>query len=108
VIRARIKKGWSQAELAEKVGTKQANISRIESAMANPTLNLIQKLCQALDFEIAFEPVQQDQPVQNPSIRSGVGNSTTKKLMSAWASDQCGARWNSNTTSTSFYERSDE
>lgn len=54
IIRARIKKGLSQADLAEMVGTKQANISRIESALGNPTLKLINKILRALELEINF------------------------------------------------------
>jgi transcriptional regulator with XRE-family HTH domain len=52
VLDARIHKGWTQAELAEAIGTKQANISRIESGLANPTLEFIQKLTKALDLDI--------------------------------------------------------
>jgi transcriptional regulator with XRE-family HTH domain len=54
VICARIEKGWSQAELAKRVGTKQANISRIESAISNPTIKLVQKLVKALDLNIVY------------------------------------------------------
>lgn len=56
VLRARIKRNWSQTELAKRVGTKQANISRIEAGQGNPTLNLIQKLVQVLELEINFTP----------------------------------------------------
>jgi transcriptional regulator with XRE-family HTH domain len=52
VLRGRIKRGWSQSDLAEEVGTKQANISRIEAGLANPTLDLIQRLCEVLDLEL--------------------------------------------------------
>jgi transcriptional regulator with XRE-family HTH domain len=55
VLRARLKKGWTQSELARRVGTKQANISRIEAGLANPTLELIRKVCKALDIEINFQ-----------------------------------------------------
>jgi len=54
VIRARIKKGLSQADLAEMVGTKQANISRLEAALGNPTLKLINKILQALELDVNF------------------------------------------------------
>lgn len=52
VLKARIKKGWSQEQLAEAIGTKQANISRIESGLSNPTLAVIQKLSNVLDFQV--------------------------------------------------------
>lgn len=54
VLRARINKGLSQEQLAEKIGTKQANISKIEAGLANPTLNVIQKLSRVLDINISF------------------------------------------------------
>ncbi len=57
VLRARVQRGWTQAELAKKVGTKQANISRIEAGLSNPTLKLIQKIIQTLDLELTFAPV---------------------------------------------------
>lgn len=54
VLRARIDKGLSQEQLAAKIGTKQANISKIEAGLANPTLNVIQKLARVLDINISF------------------------------------------------------
>lgn len=50
IIDGRIAKGWTQADLAERIGTKQANISRIECAVANPTLSLIEKLFFVLEI----------------------------------------------------------
>jgi transcriptional regulator with XRE-family HTH domain len=55
VLEARLKKGWSQTELARQAGTKQANISRIEAGLGNPTLDLIKKICDALDLELTFQ-----------------------------------------------------
>lgn len=54
VLQARLAKGWTQKELAKQVGTKQANICRIEGGSGNPTLELIQKICKALELEIQF------------------------------------------------------
>jgi transcriptional regulator with XRE-family HTH domain len=54
VLRERIKLGLSQAELAKMVGTKQANISRIETALGNPTLKLINKIIRTLKLDINF------------------------------------------------------
>jgi len=53
VLALRLDRGWSQAELARRAGTKQANISRIESAQANPTLKLLRKLADAFEVELA-------------------------------------------------------
>ena len=54
ILRLRIEKGWSQAELAERAGTKQANISRLESGLSNPSINFLQKVAKALDAEISI------------------------------------------------------
>ncbi len=55
MIHARIQCGISQSELAEAIGTKQANISRIESGLGNPTIELIQKIVNYLDLKVKIE-----------------------------------------------------
>ncbi len=52
VITLRVDAGWSQAELAAQVGTNQANISRLEGALANPTLKFLKKVARALGAEL--------------------------------------------------------
>lgn len=54
ILRLRIEKGWSQAELAERAETKQANISRLESGLSNPSVNFLQKVAKALDADLAL------------------------------------------------------
>ena len=58
IIEARIKKNISQAELAKKMGTGQAVISRLEGANASPSLSLIKRLANALNLkvELKFTP----------------------------------------------------
>ena len=52
IIRAKIKSrkaaGMTQKELAERMGTAQANISRFESGNYNPTLAFLQKMARSL------------------------------------------------------------
>lgn len=55
VLEARMNKGWTQKELAKAIGTKQANISRIESGLANPTLEFLSRLSNVLNLKIQFE-----------------------------------------------------
>lgn len=52
VYTLRKQRGLSQAELAELVGTKQPNISDIETADANPTLETLGKLAAALEVTV--------------------------------------------------------
>ena len=52
VIRKRIEKGLSQKELAQRIGTKQSAISRLESGTYNPSLSFLQKVGEALDVKL--------------------------------------------------------
>lgn len=58
IIRARVDNGVTQKDLAEKVGTKQSVISRLESGRANPSVAFLKKLAYALNshLEIKFNP----------------------------------------------------
>lgn len=52
ILRLRLARGWSQAELAQRVGTKQSNISKIESGFGNPTYKFLCKIAEAFDEEL--------------------------------------------------------
>ena len=48
LIKARLKKGVSQKQLAKKADTTQAVISRIENLSVNPSIGLLDRIAQAL------------------------------------------------------------
>ena len=48
----RTEKGWTQGELAEKVGTSQSAIHRIEKGGQNISLEMIKKLSEAFGAQI--------------------------------------------------------
>ncbi|MDP1743627.1 MAG: helix-turn-helix domain-containing protein [Candidatus Amesbacteria bacterium] len=52
VIANRLKKGYSQAQLAAKIKTKQSAISRLESGGYNPSLNFLNKVSVALGCKL--------------------------------------------------------
>lgn len=54
IIDARLKKKMTQAELAKKIGTKQAVISRVEGG-ANTSLNFLAKIARALDMDLKIK-----------------------------------------------------
>jgi len=56
IIRARADSGITQKELANRIGTKQSVISRLESGRANPSVSFLRKLAEALNshLEINF------------------------------------------------------
>lgn len=49
IIKFRLSKKLTQAELAERAGLKQAYIARAESGIANPTMESLSKIAGALD-----------------------------------------------------------
>lgn len=54
LIEARIQKRISQRDLAKKIGTSQAAISRIEGMDANPSLKLLKRIATALDTTLTI------------------------------------------------------
>ncbi|MEK7480074.1 MAG: helix-turn-helix transcriptional regulator [Patescibacteria group bacterium] len=52
ILDQRMRKGITQKQLAEKVGTKQSAIARFESGNSNPTLAFVKKLSEALDLKL--------------------------------------------------------
>ncbi|OGY84227.1 MAG: transcriptional regulator [Candidatus Kerfeldbacteria bacterium RIFCSPHIGHO2_12_FULL_48_17] len=56
LIETRIRKGLTQKALAQKIGTKQSAISRLERGTYNPTVAFLRKLAKALgtDLHISF------------------------------------------------------
>ena len=58
LISARIKKGMTQKQIAEKIGTKQSAIARLESGTVNPSIDLLQKVAGVLDRKISIRLTQ--------------------------------------------------
>lgn len=52
VIEKRLKQGFSQKELAQKIGTKQPVISRLESGTFNPSIKFLKRVARALNAEL--------------------------------------------------------
>ena len=52
VIKARIEQNISQKDLAERTGTQQAHISRLESGEYNPSLKFLKKIAKGLGKEL--------------------------------------------------------
>src|SRR3989338_6125168 len=52
LICARIKKNFSQKELARRIGTKQPVISRLENMESYPTFSLLERISKALDTKL--------------------------------------------------------
>lgn len=55
IIDARSKSNLTQKELAERTGINQADISRIETGNANPTLKVLKRLADGMDMVLKLE-----------------------------------------------------
>ena len=55
IISARIKRGMTQRQIAEKMGTKQSAIARLESGNSNPSISFLEKLARVLDYKLTVK-----------------------------------------------------
>jgi len=55
LIKLRIKRGITQKELALRIGSTQAVVSRIESGAVNSSIDTLQKLSEALDAKLMIQ-----------------------------------------------------
>ena len=58
ILQLRKQKKMSQAKLAKKIGTKQANIARMETGEQNFTTDTLQKVAKALDRDLKIDFVK--------------------------------------------------
>jgi transcriptional regulator with XRE-family HTH domain len=60
LIEARAHAQLSQAELAQKMGTSQSTIARLESGAAKPSLSTLERFAKAtgMKMRVVFEPVK--------------------------------------------------
>ncbi len=56
LIRARIDAGFTQAELAEQIGTKQSAIARLEGGATQPSFDMLLRLSNALNVSFEIMP----------------------------------------------------
>ncbi|MBU1117502.1 helix-turn-helix domain-containing protein [Patescibacteria group bacterium] len=54
IIEARIHKKLTQKDIADRMGTKQSALARLESGRCNPTIGFVQKLATALGTDITL------------------------------------------------------
>ncbi len=52
IIKKRMSQGLTQKALANKIGTKQPVISRLEQGSYNPSIKFLQRVADALDAEL--------------------------------------------------------
>jgi transcriptional regulator with XRE-family HTH domain len=55
LIKARLERGYTQKDLAEKLHTRQSVISRVENAKTVPSLSFLKRLAEALDASLQVQ-----------------------------------------------------
>jgi transcriptional regulator with XRE-family HTH domain len=61
VVRMRLKRGMTQQQLAEKIESTQAIVSRIESGNSNCSIKTLQKIGEALDCSINLQLIPKEE-----------------------------------------------
>ena len=108
VLSQRLSRDWSQAELAERVGTRQANISRLESGLSNPSVKFLQRLADALDARLIIHLEPRAFPLPPaPISTAGLGAQDVEAiLVTDWphraSIDE--SRWNDTAYASSLQE----
>ena len=60
ILDLRLQRGWTQRELAQRAGTRQANISRLENGQLNPSVDTLQRVADALGVQLAVSLCEPD------------------------------------------------
>ncbi|MBI2337815.1 helix-turn-helix domain-containing protein [Candidatus Daviesbacteria bacterium] len=54
LIALRLKKGMTQKDIAEKIGTKQSAIARLESGSINPSIEFLHRIAQVMGYKLSI------------------------------------------------------
>ena len=65
LVDARISQNLTQAQLAEKTGINQGDISKIENGTRNPSLKLLKRLADGMDMMLKIEFIPKNNAVHN-------------------------------------------
>ncbi|MBP3721879.1 MAG: helix-turn-helix transcriptional regulator [Selenomonadaceae bacterium] len=60
IVRVRQEENMTQAELAERIGIQQSNVSRLERGHSNPSLDFIERVAKGLGRTVKIEFVNED------------------------------------------------
>lgn len=69
LMQIRKSKGWSQEELAEKLGTKGPAVGRYERGTAKPTIEVAGKIARILGVSLDYLVGNSDQQLDSPTLQ---------------------------------------
>ena len=81
VLKARAESGLTQAEVADRIGTTQSAIARLESAVPrhSPSIATLQRYAQALGYRVEVRLVKEQQLTRRSPRRATGGRSLTER-----------------------------
>ncbi len=71
VIRLRMERGLTQAQVAERVGTTQSSIARLESGSREPSLSFLRRVVKALDGRLEVRIAAEEAVEETTAYESG-------------------------------------
>lgn len=84
--RARLDAGLTQAELAERMGTTQSAVARLEANDSNPSIETLDRALRAADHKLRIEVYQGPQEVDETLIAAQLQMSPADRLRTMEAS----------------------
>jgi transcriptional regulator with XRE-family HTH domain len=85
---ARLRAGLKQSELAERVGTTQSAIARLESPGSNPTVGTIERVLEATGHRLLLASARAEPGVDESLIARRLQLSPTERLRSFESSNK--------------------
>lgn len=55
IIEARVKRGMTQKDVADRIGTKQSAIARLEAGNTNPSIGFLEKIASVLGTKLTIQ-----------------------------------------------------
>jgi len=69
VIRLRLARGLTQAQLADLLNTRQESIARLETGSSLPSLSTVRKVADALDADLEINLRPKNSPGKDRAVR---------------------------------------
>ena len=69
ITKARLSRGMSQRQLADKVGVSKQAIQKIEVGVLTPSLELAIKICKTLKIKIKINEIELDEDATNENSK---------------------------------------
>ena len=61
IVRVRLEENMTQADLAERIGIQQSNVSRLERGHSNPSIDFLERVARGLNRKLKIEFVRIDE-----------------------------------------------